>query len=124
MPKKQGGYWVPISPTKGNLESAPELNGAFSTIPSLFPKIFLLCNIPVAVSGGYGALFMAASCYIVDITDCKTRAFSAGNFRKGWFGILSAPMAISRHEYCWIHCVISQLLVWSQLSKSLPSKDI
>jgi len=47
----------------------------FSTMPSLSLKMFLLCSIPVAVSSGYGALFMAVSCYIVDITECKSRAF-------------------------------------------------
>jgi len=47
----------------------------FSTISSLPPIMFLLCSIPVAISGGTGALFMAASCYIVDVTDCKSRAF-------------------------------------------------
>jgi len=47
----------------------------FSTISSLPPIMFLLCSIPVAISGGTGALYMAASCYIVDITGCKSRAF-------------------------------------------------
>jgi len=47
----------------------------FSTMPSLPPIMFLLCSIPVAVSGGSGALFIASFCYIVDITDFKTRAF-------------------------------------------------
>ncbi|XP_022169083.1 proton-coupled folate transporter-like isoform X2 [Myzus persicae] len=52
----------------------------FSTISSLPPIMFLLCSIPVAVSGGNSALFMAALCYIVDITDCKSRAFRLGVF--------------------------------------------
>ncbi|XP_060858447.1 probable peptidoglycan muropeptide transporter SLC46 [Metopolophium dirhodum] len=50
----------------------------FSTMPSLPPIMFLLCSIPVAVSGGGGALFIASFCYIVDITDFKTRAFRLG----------------------------------------------
>ncbi|XP_026816758.1 proton-coupled folate transporter-like [Rhopalosiphum maidis] len=50
----------------------------FSTIPSLPPVMFLLCSIPVAISGGGGALFIASFCYIVDITDFKTRAFRLG----------------------------------------------
>lgn len=47
----------------------------FSTIPQLPPIVFLLCSIPVSISGGSGALFIASFCYIVDITDFKTRAF-------------------------------------------------
>jgi len=47
---------------------------AFSTMPGLPPIMFLLCSIPVAVSGGSGALFIASFCYIVDITDIRTRA--------------------------------------------------
>jgi len=37
--------------------------------------MFLLCSLPVAVSGGTGALYLAAFCYIVDIIDNKSRAF-------------------------------------------------
>lgn len=50
----------------------------FSTIPSLPPVMFLLCSVPVALSGGGGALFIASFCYVVDITDFKTRAFRLG----------------------------------------------
>lgn len=47
----------------------------FSTIPELPPVTFLLCSLPVALTGGSGALFIASFCYIVDITDIKSRAF-------------------------------------------------
>lgn len=47
----------------------------FSTMPELSPEFFLVCSLPVALSGGSGALYIASFCYIVDITDVQTRAF-------------------------------------------------
>ncbi|KAL5239273.1 hypothetical protein ACI65C_006683 [Semiaphis heraclei] len=64
-----------------------------STISSLSPIMFLLCSIPVAISGGTGTLFMAASCYVVEVADYKSRAFS-NNYRLYKFIINSLKFVI------------------------------
>ncbi|CAH1733447.1 proton-coupled folate transporter-like isoform X2 [Aphis gossypii] len=51
---------------------------AFSTIPNLSPVMFLLCSLPIALSGGTSVLYLAAFCYFVDIIDSKSRAFRLG----------------------------------------------
>ncbi|XP_050427461.1 proton-coupled folate transporter-like [Adelges cooleyi] len=50
----------------------------FSTVPSIPPWMFLICSLPLALSGGSGALFIGSFCYLVDITDVKSRAFRLG----------------------------------------------
>ncbi|VVC35390.1 Major facilitator superfamily,Major facilitator superfamily domain [Cinara cedri] len=49
-----------------------------SAMPELSPIFFLVCSLPIALSGGRAVLYLAAYCYIVDITDVQTRAFRFG----------------------------------------------
>ncbi|XP_026817193.1 proton-coupled folate transporter-like [Rhopalosiphum maidis] len=76
------GAWSDVNGRKPLLLSAISgivisncMFSVFSTIPSLSPVMFLLCSLPVAVSGGTGVLYLAAFCYIVDVIDNKSRAF-------------------------------------------------
>ncbi|XP_050530703.1 proton-coupled folate transporter-like isoform X2 [Daktulosphaira vitifoliae] len=67
-----------------------------STMPDLPPVMFLFCSIPVALSGGTSALYIASFCYLVDITDVKTRAFRLGVLQSFIsvgliFGSISSP---------------------------------
>lgn len=47
----------------------------FSIIPELPPITFLLCSIPISISGGSSAFFIASYSYIVDITHKDIRVF-------------------------------------------------
>lgn len=95
--------------------------GCLAVLPDLYPHFFLLCSLPVSLTGGTCAVFLSIYCYITDVTDDVTRPLRSVSEQDS--------IRTSTHTHFAVNLILitdtrmAQTIVFSYIIKLLGLKD-